>query len=109
VVIFDRVRENRRLYPRQPLYQLMNRSLNETLSRTVLTSATTLMVTLSLLVLGGQVLRGFSFLLTVGVVAGTYSTIYVASPIALFLEERADRRRAAGGHHGRAAGPVAAP
>ncbi len=98
VVVFDRVRENRRANPRKPLYEVMNRSLNDTLSRTVLTSGTTLLVTASLLAFGGQALRGFSFALTVGVVVGTYSTIYVASPIALYLEEHAERR-AAGGHH----------
>ena len=64
----------------------MNTSLNQTLSRTVLTSGTTLLVVGSILFLGGDVLRGFAFILTVGVIVGTYSSIYVASPFALLWE-----------------------
>ena len=70
----------------------MNKSLNQTLSRTVLTSGTTLMVVGSLLFLGGDVLRGFAFILTVGVIVGTYSSIYVASPFALLWEELVNRK-----------------
>ena len=92
VVVFDRVRENLRRSRREPLVQVMNKSLNQTLSRTVLTSSTTLMVVGSLLFLGGDVLRGFAFILTVGVFVGTYSSIYVASPFALLWERLINKR-----------------
>lgn len=95
VVVFDRVRENLRRSRREPLVEVMNRSLNQTLSRTVLTSGTTLLAVGSLLVLGGDVLRGFAFILTTGVVVGTYSSIYVASPFALLWDEVVGKRRAA--------------
>jgi preprotein translocase subunit SecF len=87
VVVFDRVRENLRRNRTAPLEQTMNLSINQTLSRTVLTSGTTLLAVGSLLFLGGDVLRGFAFILTVGVVVGTYSSIYVASPFALHWEQ----------------------
>ncbi len=87
VVIFDRVRENMRKTPQRPLVEVMNESLNQTLSRTVLTSGTTLLAVGSLLALGGDVLRGFSFVMTVGVFVGTYSSIYIASPFALLWEQ----------------------
>lgn len=87
VVVFDRVRENLRRSRREPLIEVMNTSLNQTLSRTVLTSGTTLLVVGSLLFLGGDVLRGFAFILTVGVVVGTYSSVYIASPFALLWEQ----------------------
>ncbi len=87
VVVFDRVRENSRRTRSQPLVEVMNESLNQTLSRTILTSGTTLLVVGSLLVAGGDVLRGFAFIMTVGIVVGTYSSIYVASPFALLWEE----------------------
>jgi preprotein translocase subunit SecF len=86
VVVFDRVRENMRRNRRQPLEETMDESINQTLSRTVLTSGTTLLAVGSLLVLGGDVLRGFAFILTVGIVIGTYSSIYIASPFALWWE-----------------------
>ena len=95
VVVFDRVRENLRRSRREPLVKVMNQSLNQTLSRTVLTSGTTLLAVGSLLVLGGDVLRGFAFILTIGVVVGTYSSIYVASPFTLLWEEVVGKRRAA--------------
>ena len=87
VVVFDRVRENLRISRRRPLIETMNISLNQTLSRTVLTSGTTLLAVGSLLFLGGDVLRGFAFILAVGVVVGTYSSIFVASPFTLLWEE----------------------
>jgi preprotein translocase subunit SecF len=87
VVVFDRVRENLRRNRTAPLEQTMNLSINQTLSRTVLTSGTTLLAVGSLFFLGGDVLRGFAFILTVGVVVGTYSSIYVASPFALHWEQ----------------------
>ncbi|MGD2116177.1 MAG: protein translocase subunit SecF, partial [Acidobacteriota bacterium] len=87
VVIFDRVRENMRRNRREPFAETLNRSINQTLSRTILTSGTTLLAVGALLVLGGDVLRGFSFVLTIGIVVGTYSSVYVASPFALLWEQ----------------------
>lgn len=96
VVVFDRVRENLRRSRSRSLEETMNVSLNQTLSRTVLTSGTTLLVVGSILFLGGDVLRGFAFILTIGVIVGTYSSIYIASPFALLWESwfgRAARTR----------------
>ena len=86
VVVFDRVGENRRSRRREPLEDLINKSLNETLSRTVMTSGTTLLATLCLLAFGGETLRSFSAVMTIGVVVGTYSTIYIAGPFTLLWE-----------------------
>ena len=83
VVIFDRIRENQKIFRSMPLQELMNKSLNETLSRTIITSGTVFIVLVVLLVLGGEVNRGFAFALTVGIVTGTYSSIYIASAVAL--------------------------
>ena len=93
VVVFDRVRENLRRNRRESLVQVLNRSLNQTLSRTALTSGTTLLAVGSLFILGGDVIRGFSFLLLIGVLVGTYSSIYVASPIVLIWESSFGRDR----------------
>ncbi len=87
VVIFDRVRENMQARPSAPLLESMNRGLNDTLSRTFLTSGTTFLTAAALFFLGGDVLRGFSFVLMIGVVVGTYSSIYIASPFALLWED----------------------
>ena len=87
VVIFDRVRENLRKHRRRPLIQVMNESLNQTLSRTVLTSGTTLLVVGCLYFLGGEAIRGFAFVLLIGVIIGTYSSVFVASPFALLWEQ----------------------
>jgi len=92
-VVFDRVRENLRRKRRESLVNVLNRSLNQTLSRTALTSGTTLLAVGCLFVLGGDVIRGFSFLLLVGVLIGTYSSIYVASPVVLIWETSFGRRR----------------
>jgi preprotein translocase subunit SecF len=81
VVLFDRIRENLRKRQRIPLEQLINRSINQVLSRTVVTSLTTLLVVVSIFALGGEVLRDFAFALMVGIVVGTYSSIFVASPL----------------------------
>jgi preprotein translocase subunit SecF len=86
VVIFDRMRENMRKSRRKPLIEVMNDSINQTLSRTIMTSGLTFLTVLSLLILGGDVLRGFAFVMTVGIIVGTYSSIYVASPFALLWE-----------------------
>ncbi len=98
VVVFDRVRENLMRSRSKPLVEVMDLSINQMLSRTILTSTTTLMAVGSLLFLGGEVLRGFAFIMTVGVIAGTYSSIYIASPFALLWEDlfgRAARSRRA--------------
>ncbi|WP_146343821.1 protein translocase subunit SecF [Falsiphaeobacter marinintestinus] len=85
VVVFDRVRENLRKYKKRPLIEVMNLSINETLSRTVMTSVTTLLALISLFVLGGDVIRGFVFAMIWGVIVGTYSSVFVASSILLYL------------------------
>jgi preprotein translocase subunit SecF len=87
IVVFDRIRENRRQYSRDALPALVNRSINQTLSRTILTSGLTLLTALSLLVLGGPVLHGFSLALVIGIVVGTFSSIFIASPILLAWEQ----------------------
>jgi preprotein translocase subunit SecF len=87
VVVFDRVRENLRRRRTRPLEETMNLSINQTLSRTVLTSGTTLLALGCLLFLGGDVLRGFAFILSIGILIGTYSSIYIASPFALLWEQ----------------------
>jgi len=85
VVVYDRVRENLRKYKRMPLDQLFNRSINETLSRTVRTSATTLLALFALYFFGGEVLAGFSFAMIFGIVIGTYSSICIAVPLLLYM------------------------
>ena len=92
IVVFDRVRENLRTSRREPLEAVINRSVNQTLSRTVLTSGLTFLTALSLLLFGGQVLNGFSFCLVAGILVGTYSSVFVASPIVLFWHNFVDRR-----------------
>jgi preprotein translocase subunit SecF len=92
IIVFDRIRENIRKYHKNPFAIIINRSVNETLSRTILTSGTTLIVVLALLLLGGGIIHDFAFAMTVGVVVGTYSSIYVASPILLFWQGR-DRKK----------------
>ncbi len=91
IVIFDRVRENRKLVRKKSLYEIMNLSINQTLRRTVLTSGLTLFVVVALYVMGGAVLRGFSFVLVAGVIIGTYSSIAIASPIVLWWRTLRDR------------------
>ena len=87
IVIYDRIRENRRKKPRDPLTEVINQSINQTLSRTILTSGTTLMVVLALFIYGGGVIHDFAFALLVGVMVGTYSSMYVASPVLIFWED----------------------
>lgn len=87
IVVFDRIRENLRLSRREPLADLVNRSINQTLSRTVLTSGLTFLTVLSLFIFGGQVLNGFSFALVIGILIGTYSSIAVASPMLVAWQE----------------------
>ena len=83
VVIFDRIRENQKVYRSMGLMELINKSLNETLSRTIITSGTVFVITTILFFLGGEVNRGFAFALTIGILTGTYSSIYIASAIVL--------------------------
>jgi preprotein translocase subunit SecF len=88
IVTFDRIRENVRLLRRESFPALVNRSINQTLSRTVLTSGLTFLAVLALFLLGGEVLHGFGFTLLVGVLVGTYSSIFIASPIVVGWRER---------------------
>ncbi len=86
VVIFDRIRENLKKYSDIKIFELSNISINETLSRTVITSITTLLALLSIYFFGGEILRGFSFAMVLGVIFGTYSSIFIASPILVLLK-----------------------
>ena len=88
IVIFDRVRENLRKYRRQNLYEILNLSVNETLPRTVLTGGTTMMTALALAFIAGEVIRPFALVMTFGILVGTFSSIYVASPVLLWIERR---------------------
>jgi preprotein translocase subunit SecF len=92
IVTFDRIRENLKLQVRGSFTDIVNLSINQTLSRTVLTSGLTFLTAISLLLFGGQVLSGFSFALVVGIIIGTYSSIFVASPILIFWHNLADDR-----------------
>ncbi len=98
VVVFDRLRENLMKYKTVPLRDVMNLSVNETLSRTLMTSTTTLIALLAMLALGGDVIRGFAFAITLGIVLGTYSSVYVAKNIVLILGlDRSDKPKAGAG------------
>jgi preprotein translocase subunit SecF len=94
IVVFDRVRENLRSMRRDSLEHVVNLSVNQTLARTIITAGTTFFAVLALYVFGGQVLRGFAFTLLVGVVAGTYSTVFIASAISIVLSNRQAKRPA---------------
>ena len=95
IIIYDRIRENMEIHTKADLVELLNTSVNQTLSRTVLTSITTLLALLALYFLGGDVIRPFAFAMLIGVLVGTYSSIFIASPLLLFLEERYGDRAAA--------------
>ncbi len=92
IIVFDRIRENLRKYHKNPLDVILNRSNNETLSRTLLTSLTTLFVVITLLVMGGSIIHDFAFALIVGVAVGTYSSVFVASPILLAWQGRQKKK-----------------
>jgi preprotein translocase subunit SecF len=92
IVVFDRVRENQKLRFRDPLPELVNRSINQTLSRTMLTAGPTLLTTVALYFLGGPVLNGIAFALAIGIVIGTYSSIFVASAILVWWQSYQIRR-----------------
>ena len=93
IVIFDRIRENLHLNRRERLDDVINRSVNQTLSRTVMTSGLTFLAVLALFLFGGPVLHGFSLALVIGIIIGTYSSVFVASPIVLVWHDWADKRK----------------
>jgi preprotein translocase subunit SecF len=93
IVTFDRIRENLKIVRREKLETIVNLSVNQTLSRTVLTSGLTLLTALSLWWFGGEVLNGFSFALVMGILVGTYSSVYIASPILIFFQNFVDSRK----------------
>src|SRR5437764_2603939 len=93
IVIFDRIRDNLRTSRREPLEDVINRSVNQTLSRTIMTSGLTFLTVIALYLFGGPVLHGFSFALVVGIIIGTYSSVFIASPIVLFWHNFIDKRR----------------
>ncbi|MGK2934750.1 MAG: protein translocase subunit SecF [Gemmatimonadaceae bacterium] len=103
VVVFDRVRENLKKFPKTGLYDLLNRSVNETLPRTVLTGSTTLATLLSLLIFGGTVIRPFAWVLTWGIIIGTFSSVYVAGPLLLWINHKWPRHASASGRADRLA------
>lgn len=94
IVVFDRIRENWRRRGKESLISVINTSINQTLSRTLLTSGTTLLVVISLFILGGEIIHDFAFALLVGVVVGTYSSIFIASVFLVFWESRSKRKKA---------------
>ena len=96
IIVYDRIRENLSLHTKLDLAEVLNRSVNETLSRTLLTSFTTLIATASLLLFGGEVVRPFALAMLIGIVVGTYSSIYIASPTLLLLERWRSRRSGGG-------------
>jgi preprotein translocase subunit SecF len=105
IVVFDRVRENLRLMRRESLRDLINVSINQTLSRTILTGGLTFLCAVCLFVFGGPVLKGFAFAFVVGIIVGTYSSIFIATPIVVLWHNFRDKGRRRGG----AASPPPAP
>jgi preprotein translocase subunit SecF len=105
IVIFDRVRENMRSMRRDNLQNIVNTAVNQTLSRTVITAGTTLLSVLALYLFGGEVLEGFAFTMLVGIISGTYSTVFIASSIAIMLQ----RRKSTPGQSTKAPATAAAP
>ncbi len=93
IVTFDRIRENLKLMRREKFEPLVNISINQTLSRTILTSGLTFLTAISLFLFGGQVLNGFAFALVVGIIVGTYSSIFIASPILIFWQNFMEARQ----------------
>ena len=88
IVVFDRIRENRKLHRRDSLYKITNDAINQTLSRTVITNGLVFLSVLAMVLFGGEVLRGFSLALLIGVIFGTYSSVAIASPIMVWWEQR---------------------
>jgi preprotein translocase subunit SecF len=97
IVTFDRIRENLKILRREKLETLVNKSVNQTLSRTILTSGLTFLTVLALFLFGGPVLHSFSFALVVGIIVGTYSSIFIASPILIFWQDFVEKRKGPGG------------
>ena len=93
IVIFDRVRENLKHRRKEPLAKIINDSVNQTLSRTIISSGTTFLTVLGLYLFGGEVLRGFGFTMVVGIIIGTYSTIYIAAPIVVWWDQYRRKQR----------------
>ena len=108
IIIYDRIRENMLLHTKTDLIETLNRSVNQTLSRTILTSGTTLAVVLLLFFLGGEVIRPFATAMAIGVLVGTYSSVFIAAPTLLFLETRASSS-GSGGSAGESARKEARP
>ena len=111
VIIFDRIREDRRLYPTAPLAQTINRAINETLSRTIMTSLTVFITVLILFLVGGEVTRGFAFAMLVGVITGIYSSVFVAAPILLDMgsgKKEEERAKAVAGNRPAVTKPITA-
>src|SRR5256714_14365634 len=106
IIIFDRVRENLRKYRRQNLYEILNLSINETLPRSVLTHGTTMATTLALVLLAGEVLRPFALRKTLAIFTGTFSSIYIAAPLLMYVEKRWPGQDARGARAFRPAGAV---
>ena len=88
IIIFDRVRENLRKFRRQNLYEILNLSINETLPRSILTHGTTMAATLALVIFGGEVIRPFALVMTFAIFTGTFSSIYIAAPVLMYIEKR---------------------
>jgi preprotein translocase subunit SecF len=93
IVIFDRVRENLKVRRKEPLAKIINDSINQTLSRTIISSGTTFLTVLALYLFGGEVLRGFAFTMVIGIIVGTYSTIFIASPIVVWWDSYRKKQR----------------
>ncbi|NTF41838.1 protein translocase subunit SecDF [Rhizobium rhizogenes] len=106
VVVYDRMRENLKRYSQMPLPILIDASINQTLSRTILTSATTLLALLALYIFGGEVIRAFTFVLLFGVAVGTFSSIYIAAPVLILFKLRPDKFQTGGESNGPAAGDI---
>ncbi len=111
IIIFDRVRENLRKFRRQNLYEILNLSINETLPRSVLTHGTTMATTVALVLLAGEVLRPFALVMTFAIFTGTFSSIYIAAPLLMYIEKRWPGQDARGARALRPAGtaPLGAP
>jgi len=88
IVIYDRIRENLKIFRRDSFENIINKSINQTLSRTIITSGTVFIVVIVLFFMGGEVIHDFSFALVVGIIAGTYSTVFIASPVVIALQSR---------------------
>jgi len=88
IVIFDRVRENQRVRRRESLDTIVNEAVNQTLSRTIITAGVTFLAVMALYLFGGEVLRGFAFTMLVGIITGTYSTVFIASAVAILLSKK---------------------